>query len=105
MSDDEIYEYLGQIFEWDRLKAARNAVKHHVRFPEAASVFFDENAILQPDPDHSEDEERFDLLGYSFRQHILPVVRVIRGKRIRLISARIATASERRRYDEERRRF
>ena len=104
MSDD-IYEYLGQLFEWDRMKAARNAIKHHVRFPEAASVFFDEDAIFEPDPDHSEDEQRFDVLGYSIRQHILLVVHVIRGERIRLISARVATASERRRYDEERRRI
>lgn len=104
MSDD-IYEYLGQSFEWDRMKAARNAIKHHVRFPEAASVFFDEDAIFQPDPDHSDEEQRFDVLGYSIRQHILLVVHVIRGERIRLISARVATAGERRRYDEERRRF
>ena len=105
MTDDELYEYLGQIFEWDRMKAARNAVKHNVRFPEAASVFFDEDAIFEPDPDHSEDEQRYDLLGYSIRQHILLVVHVIRGERIRLVSARIATSAERRRYDQERRRF
>lgn len=104
MSDD-IYEYLGQLFEWDRIKAARNAIKHKVRFTEAASVFFDEDAIFEPDPDHSEDEQRYDVLGYSIRQHILLVVHVIRGERIRLISARVATAAERIRYDEERRRF
>ena len=104
MSDD-IYEYLGQIFEWDRMKAARNAIKHRVRFPEAASVFFDEDAIFEPDPDHSEDEQRYDVLGYSIRQHILLVVHVIRGERIRLVSARVATSAERRRYDQERRRF
>ncbi len=57
MSDD-VYEYLGQFFEWDRMKAALNAIKHNVRFPEAASVFFDEDAIFEPDPDHSEDEHR-----------------------------------------------
>ena len=105
MSDDELHEYLGQMFEWDRMKAARNAIKHNVRFTEAASVFFDENAILELDPDHSEEEQRFDVLGYSIRQHILLVVHVIRSERIRIISARVATISERRRYDEERRRF
>ena len=104
MSDD-IYEYLGQIFEWDRMKAARNAIKHRVRFPEAASVFFDEDAIFEPDPDHSEDEQRYDVLGHSIRQHILLVVHVIRGERIRLVSARVATSAERSRYDQERRRF
>jgi len=102
---DDIYEYLGQIFEWDRMKAARNAIKHRVRFPEAASVFFDEDAIFEPDPDHSEDEQRYDVLGYSIRQHILLVVHVIRGERIRLVSARVATSAERSRYDQERRRF
>ena len=105
MNDDEVYEYLGQIFEWDRMKAAHNAIKHNVRFAEAASVFFDEDAILELDPDHSDYEQRFDVLGYSIRQHILLVVHVILGERIRLISARAATASERSRYDEERRRF
>ena len=41
MSDDEIYEYLGQTFEWNRMKAMRNALAHDVRFPEAATVFWD----------------------------------------------------------------
>jgi uncharacterized DUF497 family protein len=102
---DDIYEYLGQLFEWDRMKAARNAIKHGIRFTEAASVFFDESALFEPDPDHSEEERRYDVLGYSIQRHILLVVHVIRGERIRLISARVATAGERRRYDEERRRF
>ena len=42
---DDLYVYLDQIFEWDRMKAARNAIEYGVRFPEAASVFFDEKAI------------------------------------------------------------
>jgi uncharacterized DUF497 family protein len=101
MSDD-IYSYLDQIFEWDRMKAARNAIHHRVRFPEAASVFFDPLAIFEPDPDHSDDESRYIVLGRSIRTHILLVVHVIRGERIRLISARAATPNERRRYDEGR---
>ncbi len=56
MDDDDVYVYLDQVFERDRMKAARNAIKHNVRFPEAASVFFDENALFEADPDHSADE-------------------------------------------------
>ena len=99
----DIYTYLDQVFEWDRMKAARNAIKHSVRFPEAATVFFDEYALFEPDPDHSEEEDRYVLLGRSIRSHILLVVHVIRGERIRLLSARAATPRERRRYEEERR--
>lgn len=101
---DEIYAYLDQLFEWDRMKAARNAIKHRVRFTEAASVFFDENAILELDPDHSEAEDRYIVLGYSIRANVLLVVHVIRGERIRVLSARVATPSERRRYEQTRRR-
>ena len=60
---DDIYEYLEQLFEWDPMKAARNAIQHRVRFPEAASVFFDEFAMFEPDPDHSEEENRYFVLG------------------------------------------
>jgi uncharacterized DUF497 family protein len=84
------------------MKAAKNAIRHHVRFPEAASVFFDEDAIFEPDPDHSEDEDRYVVLGHSIRTHILMVVHVVRGERIGLLSARAATPRERRRYDEGR---
>jgi len=97
---DDIYVYLDQVFEWDRMKAARNAIKHSVRFPEAL-VFFDGNALFEADPDHSADESRFIVLGYSVRSKVLLVVHVLRGERIRLLSARAATPSERRRYDEE----
>jgi uncharacterized protein (DUF4415 family) len=54
-------------FAWDRRKAQSNVVKHGVSFGEAQTVFLDENARLIDDPDHSEDEERFVLLGYSFQ--------------------------------------
>jgi uncharacterized DUF497 family protein len=102
---DDIYEYLDQVFEWNPMKAARNAIAHGVRFPEAATVFFDEFAIFEPDPEHSEVENRYLLLGCSIRSNVLLVVHVIRGERIRLISARFATPNERRRYDEGRRKF
>lgn len=102
---DDLYTYLEEVFEWDRMKAARNAIMHHVRFPEAASVFFDEFAIFEPAPDHSEEESRYVVLGVSVRAKILLVVHVLRGERIRVISARAATAGEGRRYDEARRAY
>jgi hypothetical protein len=98
---DEIYVYLDQVFEWDRMKAARNVINHGVRFPEAASVFFDESALFELDTDHSEEEDRYIVLGRSIRSDVLLVVHVIRGERIRLLSARVATPRERRRYEEE----
>ena len=97
---DEIYVQLDQIFEWDRMKAARNVIKHSVRFPEAASVFFDGFALFEPDPDHSEEEDRYIVLRRSIRANVLLVVHVIRGERIRILSARVATPTERRRYEE-----
>ena len=54
-------------FAWDRRKARSNLLKHGVSFEDAKTVFLDENARLIDDPDHSEDEERFVLLGYSFQ--------------------------------------
>ncbi len=52
-------------FDWDSRKAAANLKKHGISFEEAKSVFVDENAKLINDPDHSEDEDRFVLLGLS----------------------------------------
>ncbi len=100
---DEIYAYLEQTFEWDMMKAARNAIKHRVRFTEAATVFFDEDALFEVDPDHSSEEDRYIVLGRSIRTNVLLVVHVIRGERIRLVSARAATPNERRRYEERKR--
>lgn len=88
------------MFEWDQMKAAWNAIKHGVRFPEAASVFFDEDAIFEADPDHSFDEDRYIVLGCSIRLRAILVVHVIRGEKIRLLSARAAIPGERKRYDE-----
>jgi uncharacterized DUF497 family protein len=102
---DDIYEYLGQMFEWNTMKAARNAIRHRVRFTEAASVFFDENALFDSDPTHSNEEDRYIVLGHSIRADVLLVVHVIRGERIRIVSARIANPGERRRYDEGNRRY
>jgi uncharacterized DUF497 family protein len=83
-------------FEWDPKKAEVNLRKHSVAFEDAQSVFSDEHALLIHDPDHSEDEERFVLLGLSQRLRLLVVVHCYRaeGKVIRIISARKADAHE-----------
>ena len=86
-------------FEWDPAKAAGNQ-KHGVSFEEAQSVFSDERARLIDDPDHSDEEERFILLGLSSSLRVLVVVHCYRsqGNAIRIISARKATREEQRYY-------
>jgi len=87
-------------FTWDPKKAATNRRKHGVDFEEAESVFADEMALLLHDPDHSQAEVRFLLLGLSQRLRILVVAHAVRagGDELRLISARKATKAERRQY-------
>ena len=87
-------------FAWDDRKAAANRAKHGVSFEEAQTTFLDENARLIDDPDHSEFEARFVLLGYSFSARCLMVSHCYResGSVIRLISARRATKKEERQY-------
>ena len=84
-------------FEWDPKKATLNLRKHGVSFEDAQSVFSDENGLLIDDPDHSEEEDRFVLLGLSNSLRLLVVVHCFRseGKVIRIISARKADAQER----------
>jgi uncharacterized protein len=86
----------GLHFEWDERKAAANAKKHGVSFDEAKSVFVDERAKLIGDPDHSEDEDRFVLLGLSSALRMLLVCHCYRSEDgvIRIISARKASARE-----------
>ena len=83
-------------FEWDPSKAAANLRKHKVSFEDAQTVFSDERARLIDDPDHSEEEERFLLLGLSSTLRLLVVAHCYRsaGNVIRIISARKATADE-----------
>ncbi len=83
-------------FDWDPKKAQANLRKHKVSFEDAKSVFSDERALLIDDPDHSEDEERFVLLGLSQSLRLLVVVHCYRteGRVIRIISARKADADE-----------
>ena len=87
-------------FEWHSAKSAVNAKKHGISFEEAKSVFSDENAKLISDPDHSDDEDRFILLGISIRLRTLVVCHCYRGDDniIRIISARKATTSESKKY-------
>lgn len=83
-------------FEWDPRKASANALKHGVSFEEARSVFADERAKLIDDPAHSEDEDRFVLLGLSGSLRVPIVCHCYReeGNVIRIISARKATPLE-----------
>ncbi len=83
-------------FEWDEAKSLKNKKKHGVSFDEAKSVFYDENALLISDPDHSDEEDRFVLLGMSAALRILVVCHCYRekGNKIRIISARRADKRE-----------
>ena len=86
-------------FEWDPKKAAANQRKHRVSFEEARTVFEDDEALLIPDPDHSDDEERYILMGLSAALRVLVVVHCeVRADVISIISARKAEPSERRTY-------
>jgi uncharacterized DUF497 family protein len=88
-------------FEWDHSKAVSNQEKHGVSFVEAATVFFDPLSITVIDPLHSVEEQRFVITGLSFQHRWLIVVHADRGDRIRIISARVATPSEREKYESE----
>ena len=89
-------------FDWDENKNRLNKKKHGVSFEEAKAVFYDESAIEFPDPDHSQDEDRFLMLGVSYRVRVLMVCHCFRedDSTIRIISARKATKKEIERYDE-----
>jgi hypothetical protein len=87
-------------FDWDEGKNASNRKKHKVSFEEARSAFLDEDALLRDDPDHSDLEDRFVLLGMSSTLRILVVCHCLRenGEVIRIISARKATRHEQSQY-------
>ena len=86
-------------FEWDEAKNRSNRRKHGVSFDEARSAFLDENARAVPDPDHSEDEDRFVLLGLSISLRVLVVCHCYRQDEvIRIISARKADRDELKQY-------
>ena len=87
-------------FEWNPKKASSNEKKHGVSFGEAQSVFLDEDALVIPDPDHSQVEDRFIILGRSSEDRALVVVHCFRaaGSVIRIISARRAGTKEQKPY-------
>jgi uncharacterized DUF497 family protein len=87
-------------FEWDENKAAINLSKHGVSFEEAKTVFDDPLYVDFYDPDHSQDEERYIIVGESSRKRLLIVSYTERGNSIRLISARVVTRAERDVYEE-----
>jgi uncharacterized DUF497 family protein len=88
-------------FEWDPKKAAQNLRKHGVSFHEAATVFGDLLSTTVADPDHSVNEERYITVGMSDRRRLVIVAHTARGERIRIISARELTRTEREVYEEE----
>lgn len=89
-------------FEWDEVKATANVAEHGVSFEEAASVFFDHHTI---EDDDGAGIGRLKAIGESAKRRLLVVVFVERGDNDRIISAWKATPEDRRRYDEERRRY
>ena len=93
---------MAMAFEWNKAKDLANQRKHGVAFNEASTVFGDPLAWFQPDAQHSEEEERFLLLGRSSANRLLAVLFTDRGADlIRVISARPATPGERRKYEKD----
>ena len=86
-------------FGWDRLKDEANRRKHGVSFMEAVSAFADPLSVTIGDPDHSEGEERFILLGQSSQGRLLVVTHTDRDEHTRIISAREASRQERKEYE------
>ena len=88
-------------FEWDPLKAESNLRKHTVSFSEAVTIFNDELSITISDPDHSKEEDRYITIGWSNKARLIMVSHTDRNNRIRIISARELTQSERKAYEEK----
>lgn len=89
-------------FEWDPKKNEANIRKHGVAFSEAATVFSDVLSITVPDPDHSQEENRYIIIGMSGQSRLLMVAHMERGGCILIISTRDLTRSEKRSYEENR---
>ena len=87
-------------FEWNPRKAARNLEKHGVSFAEAMTVFADPQGTIFGDPDHSADERREIIVGYSTRPRLLVVGFAERSGRVRVITARRASRAETTRHEE-----
>ncbi|MDY6987362.1 MAG: BrnT family toxin [Thermodesulfobacteriota bacterium] len=86
-------------FEWDPEKAKKNLKKHSVSFEEAVTVFYDPLSATFDDPDHSIGEYRYITIGFSSRKSLLVVAHAERGGSLRIISARPATAHERKKHE------
>jgi hypothetical protein len=86
-------------FEWDPGKARRNLRKHGVSFDEAVTAFYDPLSATFDDPDHSIGEQRYITVGFSSQNRLLIVGHTERGEAVRIISARLATAHERKRHE------
>ena len=89
-------------FEWDPRKERRNRQRHGISFDEASTVFGDMLSITIPDPDRSDDEQRWVTMGLSHRQRLLVVIHIEEDEKeiVRIISARPADPGERREYEE-----
>jgi uncharacterized protein len=87
-------------FEWDPQKNAANELKHGISFKQASEVFFDPLSATGDDPDHASDERRFITFGLSAQSELLVVVHTTRGDFVRIISARRATRTERKIYEQ-----
>lgn len=98
-ADTSVNQFLRRLLH-EQGKAATNLEKHDVPFEEAATAVGDPLSQTIPDPLHSDQEDRFILLGETFRGRLAVVVHVERGSAVRIISARLATTHERRSYEE-----
>jgi hypothetical protein len=88
------------LFEWDPNKAKENIETHGISFDEGSTAFGDTLSLAIYDPLHSEEEDRFILIGNSHRNRLLVIVHTERAENIRIISARKATKKERKQYEE-----
>ena len=86
-------------FEWDPEKARQNLNKHGITFDEAVTVLYDPLSATFDDPDHSSGEQRYITVGFSSRNRLLFVAHTERGQNLRIISARLANAHERKRNE------
>ncbi len=89
-------------FIWDSEKANHNLKKHKISFEEALTVFYDPFAQTAHDPDHSDDEERFIIIGHSHKNNLLFIIHIYKedAETIRIISARKATKREQKDFEE-----
>ena len=98
--------FMGELrFEWDRRKDRANVTKHGISFEEARAVFYDEHAVQFYDPDNSEEEDRFILIGMSIKLRVVVVCHCFREDElvVRIISARRANRAEENDYWRQRR--